>query len=296
MKLTFGCAILGLTLAGQTYAADSADNWKSKAISPVANPIFFEDPRITSEVRPIFMQHWLPDTFDFQGGSVPLGGDVRVYAVQLRYALTDRLGLIATKDGYIEFKPDNTLGHAYGFADLAAGLKYALVDDVEKQLIVTPGFTFGIPTGDDEVLQGDGNGEWDVFVSAEKGWGNWHLTGNVGARLPMDADAQTSQLHYSLQLDYYACDYFIPFVVMNGYYILSEGNDRLLGVNLNTEMYDLINYGSTAAKGNTMLTIGGGFRSKLCKCVDFGAAYEAGVVDPVGIFDSRVTVDFIWHF
>ena len=59
---------------------------------------------------------------------------------------------------------------------------------------------------------------------------------------------------------------------------------------------DLINFGSTAAKGNTMLTIGGGFRSKLLECLEFGAAYEAGVIDPVGIFDSRVTMDFIWHF
>jgi len=32
------------------------------------------------------------------------------------------------------------------------------------------------------------------------------------------------------------------------------------------------------------------------KNVDIGASYEAGVVDPVGIFDSRVTVDVIWRF
>jgi hypothetical protein len=285
--------IAGLTLMVLAAApAAEAEDWKTKAISPVANPIYFEDPRITSEVRPVFMQHWLPDTFDFEGGSVPLGGDVQVFAIQLRYALTDRLGLIATKDGYIEFKPDHTLDHAYGFANLAAGLKYALVDDVEHQFILTPGFTFEIPTGDDEVLQGEGDGEWNIFVSAAKGWDNLHLTGNIGLRLPMDADEQTTQLHYSLQVDYYTCDYFIPFLVINGYTILSEGDNRLLGVDLNTEMYDLINYGSTAAKGNTMLTMGGGFRSKLCRCLELGAAYEAGV----GIFDSRVTVDLIWHF
>jgi hypothetical protein len=295
LRQSLGLALFATALTCQ--AGEPGESWKDKAISPVANPIFFEDPRITSEVRPIFMQHWLPDTFKFEGGSAPLGGDVRVYAVQLRYALTDRLGLIATKDGYIEFKPDKTLDHGYGFADLAAGLKYALVDNEEQQLIVTPGVTFGIPTGDDEVGQGDGDGEFDVFVSAAKGWDKWHLTGNAGVRLPIDDDAQTMQLHYSLQVDYYACDYFIPFVVLNGYTVLSDGNDKLLGVvNLNTEMYDLINFGSTEAKNNTMLTVGGGFRSRLCKCFDLGAAYEVGVSDPEGIFDSRVTVDFIWRF
>jgi len=118
----------GLTFTTATSPAADQD-WKAGLIAPVANPIYFEDPRITSELRPIFIQHWLPDTFDFAGGTVPLGGEVRVYALQIRYALTERLGLIATKDGYIEFKPGGALtaNHGYGFADLAAGLKYAPV-------------------------------------------------------------------------------------------------------------------------------------------------------------------------
>ena len=99
----------------------------------------------------------------------PLDGDVRVYALQLRYALTERLALIATKDGYIEFKPEGVLAndHSYGFADLAFGLKYALIDSAEHQLLITPGLTITIPTGNDQVFQGDG-GEWNLFVSAVK--------------------------------------------------------------------------------------------------------------------------------
>ncbi len=270
---------------------------KSKAISPVANPLFFEDPRITSEVHPVFMQHYLPDKFKFDGGSAPLGGQVRVYAIQLRYALTDKLGLIATKDGYIEFRPNNTLTREYGWANLAAGLKYALIDDAEKRLLVTPGFTVELPTGNEDVLQGRGKGEWNVFVSAEKGWDNFHLTGNVGFRIPNDFSAQTAQAHYSVQLDYYVCQYFIPFFAANGYTILTDGDTKLLGsVDLNTEMYDLINFGSTKASGRTQITVGGGARAKVAKNVDLGVAYEAGVTDPVGIFDSRVTADVIWRF
>ncbi|HEX9047953.1 MAG TPA: hypothetical protein VF988_13095, partial [Verrucomicrobiae bacterium] len=90
---------------------------------------------------------------------------------------------------------------------------------------------------------------------------------------------------------------FIPFAALNGYTILSDGNQKLLGaVPLNTEGYDLINFGSTQASGTTQLTVGGGFRSRLVKDVDVGASYEVGVVDPVGIFDSRVTVDLVWRF
>lgn len=295
----------GLSLAGigTMAAADGGQcarnaDWKAGLIAPVANPIYFEDPRITSEVRPIFLHHWLPSTFDYAGGTVALDGYVRVTALQLRYALTEKLAFIATKDGYIEFKPKkNTLDHSYGFADLAAGFKYAWVDDAENQLLITPGLTLTIPTGDDEVFQGDGDGEWNLFVSAAKGFDAFHVMGNLGFRIPNNFDDQTAQMHYSLQLDYRTCNYFIPFVVMNGYTMLSDGNDQLLGVvPLNTEMYDLINYGSTEVSGRTQITAGAGFRSELTQDVSVGFAYEWGVTSPKGIFDKRMTVDLIWRF
>jgi hypothetical protein len=290
----------GTTLGTSTLrAAEATEDWKAKLITPVTNPIYFEDPRITSEVRPIFMQHWFPDTFDYSGGSVPLGGDAQVFAVQLRYALTEKLALIATKDGYIQLKPGGALqaNHGYGWADLAAGLKYLLVDDADNQVLVTPGLTITLPTGSASVLQRDGDGEWNVFVSGAKGWNNFHVTGNLGFRVPNNLDEQTAQVHYSLQLDYYVHKYFVPFVAVNGYTILTDGDDLLLGaVPLNTEMYDLINFGSTDAKGTTQLTLGGGIRSRVLNNLDLGVAYEVGVVHPVGIFDSRVTVDMIWRF
>ena len=66
-----------------------AVSWKAHTISPVANPIFFEDAMIRSEIRPIFAYHRIDD--GFLGG-----GDAQLYAVQIRYAITDRLALIAT--------------------------------------------------------------------------------------------------------------------------------------------------------------------------------------------------------
>ena len=301
IKIASSAAVLLAALTNSASAADaSKSNWLDNTISPVANPIFFEDPRVTSEVRPVYMYHWLPNTFHFSGGSVPLGGQVQVMAVQLRYALTDKLGLIATKDGYIEFQPDHTLGHSYGWGDLTAGLKYVLVDDQDNQAIVTPGFTLSVPTGSTEVFQGHGSGEWNVFVSAEKWFDRLHATANTGFRIPNNFAQQTSQLHYSLQLDYYTCQYFIPFAVMNGYTILTDGKSQssqsLSAVPLNTEGYDLINFGSSDAAGTTQLTVGGGARSRLLKNLDVGVAYEVGVVHPVGIFDTRLTLDVIWRF
>ena len=300
---TAGTAALVLAAATATlHAGQNTPSWLDNTISPVANPIYFEDANITSEVRPIYMYHFLPDTFHFAGGSVPLGGDVQVMAVQARYAVNDRLAIIATKDGYVQFQPDHTLAHKYGWADLAAGLKYAVVKDDDNQLLVTPGLTVTVPTGSTDVWQGKGSGDENIFVSVEKGFSQkyldkLHVLANVGVIIPNDFSANTAQLHYSLQVDYYVHPYFIPFFALNGYTILSDGNQKLLGVvPLNTEGYDLINFGSTQTSGTTQLTIGGGFRSRIVKNVDVGVAYEAGVIDPVGIFESRVTADVIWRF
>src|ERR1700744_3615291 len=84
-SVTLAAALLtGQSVHGQSDAAD----WKDHTISPVANPIYFEDPQIDSEARPVFMDHRLPETFHFQGGTAPLGGDMKIFAAQLRYALT----------------------------------------------------------------------------------------------------------------------------------------------------------------------------------------------------------------
>ena len=61
----------------------------STFISPMTNPVFFEDPRTLTEARIIFVHHTVPNR-------APLtGGHVNLIAAQLRAALTDRLSVIS---------------------------------------------------------------------------------------------------------------------------------------------------------------------------------------------------------
>lgn len=263
----------------------SAVDWKDHTISPVANPIFFEDPVIRSEVRPIFAHHRIDDGF------ITGGGEAQLYAVQLRYAINDRLAFIATQDGFFDISLDNGAG-LDGWMDLAAGFKYAAIDDVENQFILTPGVTFHVPTGSEEVFQGRGSGEWNIFVSAAKGYDDLHFTGNVGLRLPNDSDEQSTMLHYSLMADYRVCDLFIPFVVANGWTVLADGN----GLPITSEGYDVINFGASQASGTTQMTVGGGFRSQVASNVYLGFAYEKAVLSPEGLTDDRFTFDVSVRF
>lgn len=278
-SLSFAVAV-----AAMSHAA-SADSWTEHAIAPVANPIYFESPLVQNEVRPLFAYHRL------DAGLLGVGGDVKVYAAQLRYAITDRLALIATKDGYTQIHLKNGTD-LEGWNDLAAGLKYALINDEANQFVLTPGFTVTLPTGNEDVFQGNGKGRADLFVSAVKGFGDFHLTGNVGGTIPFDFDKNTANLRFNAMADYYVSKWFIPFVAYNSFLTVSEGN----AIGLPSEGFDVINFGSANASGHLQGTIGLGFRTRLTSAVDFGAAYEFGVIDSKDIFKDRLTVDLIWRF
>jgi len=257
----------------------------STAIAPVTNPVFFESPLIQSEVRPVVMLHRADPGF--------LGGraDVRLYAVQVRYASTEKLAFMATKDGYVEIDPAGP-AHLDGWADLAAGLKYEWYRDDEHQVVVTPGFTFEVPTGNSEVFQGNGKGEANVFVSAMKGWDRLHLTGLVGGRVPMDFGRETASLRGTVQLDYWLACWFIPFVPLNAFTVVSSGD----ALPFNSEGFDLINFGSSRASGRTQGAAGGGFRSRLLPRLDLGLGYEHGVFASNSLFRDRWTSDMCWRF
>ena len=66
---------------------------------PIVSPYLFEDPFVTTGVYAYHIYHEFPDR------SVLGGGHANVAAVQLRVALTDRIALIATKDGRAWVEP-----------------------------------------------------------------------------------------------------------------------------------------------------------------------------------------------
>ncbi len=264
---------------------DQVANWKDDTLDPVLDPIAFEDAIIRSEIKPCFgYQH-------MAGDFITRGGNLQVYGIQLRWALTDRLAIIFSKGGYNVVNPGAGPG-SEGWGDLQVGVKYALIDRPADQFILTGGVLLEIPTGEEAVYQGRGSGIWNVFLASEKGFGKFHLLANVGIMAPNDTDANSTELHYHLQADYLCSRWFHPYVAANGYTVLSEGKS----FPLTTEGLDLVNFGSSAAGGSTQLTLGGGFRSHLTKRLDFGFGYEKAVVKPYGLLDDRYTVDFVIKF
>lgn len=282
--VSLSTANAGTSAPAKAPVADAFD-WKENTISPVTNPIYFEDPVIRSEIRPIFIYN------NFDNQFVTGRGSARVGAVQFRYALTDRLAFIATEDGYMNINGTGVKGN--GWLDLAAGFKYALINDVQRQFILTPGFTFQLPTGDNKVFNGRGSGQLNAFVSFAKGFGNLHFTGNLGVLVPMLRQEQNTMLHYSAMVDYRVSNWFVPFVSANFWSTLNNASN--IG-GLRSNGYDVINFGSNSASGVTQGMLGLGFRSNIQKNLSLGFAYEMAVVKPYGLANTRFTMDMCIRF
>lgn len=280
-RATATAVALLLTSFSTAYADKLSD-----MISPVSNPVNFEDPRINSEIRPLYAHHVIDDDF------VTKGGDVNIVAIQARFAVTEDLAIIATKDGYVDLNPDAVVPEDDGFANIAAGVKYALYSNVDSGEILTAGLRFEFPVGDEEVLQGEGDGIFNPFLSGALSLGDWNLMGYLGGRLPIDG-ADSTFVDVSTHLDY-KLGSFYPLVELNYFYV-ADGGRRLP---IADEGQDFFNLGATEAGGESLLTLAAGARYKFTDSVVVGAAYEIPLNNGAGtrIIDWRVTTDLIVSF
>ncbi len=272
----------GDSLLGRGFIKRS-DHAFDDFISPSTNPIFFEDPRNVTEARALFIQHKVP----LAAGS----GDVQVYALQLRARLSEYVSLIATKDGYI--KSTNPLVND-GWADLSAGLKFNLIRDVQNQRLLSGGFTFELPTGEADPLQGNGDGELNLFLTGGKKIGcRGHWLSAAGMRVPMNSTDESMSSYWSNHFDIQVRRGFYLLAEMNWYHWLQAGQD---GPIFGVEGLDLINLGSPGVAGNDIVTSAAGVKFKPNCHNEIGVAWEFPLTERRDIIDNRLTVDWIFRY
>lgn len=251
-------------------------------ISPMSNPVYFEDPRNLSEARVIFLNHKVPNAAG--------GGDVQLYALQIRAALTDRLSLIATKDGYIVSQ--NPLIDD-GWADVAAGLKYNLFSDPYAQQLLSAGIVYEAPAGTHDALQGNGDGTFDIFLTGgAQICPNGHWIGAAGLVQPVNTGDESTWSYVSNHFDYYMGRGFYALMEYNWYHYLKSGDGGIPGV----EGGDLFNFGSSGVAGNDIVTCAFGTKFKPDRCTEIGLAWEVPLTERRDVLENRLTVDFIRRF
>lgn len=258
-----------------------------KAPRPIGSPLYFEDPFINSDVRMIYLYHKFP-------GDIALrGGDLNVYAVQIRIALTERLSFIATGDGYSHLESP-VINDASGWNDLAAGVKYAAYVDHENDFLVTTGLTWRMSNGTGDTLQGNVD-ELRPFVSAYKKWDKFHFMANVAGRIAMDEHQGNHILNWDLHGSYEIIEnVFFPLVEIHGVHYLSDA-DRLP---FDIGGLDYSNIGSNNVAGHAAFWAGFGGRVNITDNLSWGAVFEVPLQDPSNndLFEYRFTTNFAITF
>ncbi|MBC8293783.1 MAG: hypothetical protein H8E45_11550 [Proteobacteria bacterium] len=262
-------------------------------VPAVSNPVLNESPRITTELRPIYMYNWIP------GGFVTGGGYISLVALQFRIAINDRLAVIATKDGWADIHFDAVLPDEDGFANVSAGLKYSLLADEDGGRYLSVGGRYELPVGNLETagisMQGKGDGMLDLFVTGETAVGERSaVQASLGLDLAIDGDHDSSLLHASVTSN---CE-------------LAEGTHALVEVNVistadkatrtdssavgSFEGFDLVNFGSTDS--GTVATLALGLRHRITERLMVGVAWETPISAREDIIDQRITADAVITF
>jgi hypothetical protein len=272
--------------------------------APIGMPYLFEEPFVNTGASVWVLWHDLPESSVFEGG------EVRAIAAQLRLALTERLALIATKDGWIELRPDlDLLDTENGYGDLGLGIKYALIEDPERGFILTPSLRYEITQGSRDVYQGNGEGMWTPALSAGLRLGPTNLTAGFGATFPLDGDAESSLAFYGLQLAWPTGGRLTPFFGIHGLHYLDAGDGSttlrtaLGSLPVETvqnvlrtgrfEAHDVANLGSSGVEGHDVISGSVGFRLKLGERLDLGFAYERPLTRRRDLLKQRATLNLL---
>lgn len=294
--------LLGLLLSLCTLSASPFE----RVVRPITNPVYHDLPMAHNYAHPLFIYQSHPDRVSTTAGNLPFGGDHQIYAFALEYALDEEWSIIASKDGYIDFNPDNTFTSESGFADIAAGVKWNFYHDVPTGVSWAARLLVELPTGDDDVFQGNGTATVSPAFVGLKAKENWQLCWTSGLTLALD-DEESDLWYNSISYGYHVSENVTPLIELNHLYVMNPGDGKarfkqqaggaVPGI-ARFEGGDMINFGaSNAAASRNFISAAVGIRWRVSEPVDVGAAYEIPLTDEEeSLMESRFTMDMIYRF
>lgn len=275
---------------------------------PIVAPYLFEDPFVTTNAVPYVLWHDFPEQSVFDGGALYAA------AVQLRVALTDRVAIIATKDGYVWNRNGNPLlEDSQGFMNISAGVKVALWQDRDAGRILSGVLRIEAPTGSSDQYQGHGNGMAIPSLTGAFSTGPVRWIADLGAQIPFDGRELSSSLFYHVYAGLDVTPRLQPFVQLSGLRWIESGDGSLPirlksggTLDLDTvqnvlgtgpfEGADVVNLGSPQVDNLDLITAAVGVHVPLSEHVTFSIAYERPITEPKGIFQQRVTSALVLEF
>lgn len=273
----------GFVLFGEPNPAAADLPPEHRFVHPISSPYYHEDSFVTTDIRAWYVYH------DFPRASLIDGGHAQVAAVQARIALTERLQLVAYKDGYVWF--NSGLLDEDGWNDIGAGLKFNFLQDFENQFHAAVGAGYEFPWGDAKVLQNDANVR--LWTSLNKGFDRLHLGATANFLIDTSGDdalGNSDRFFWHLHADYYLLPWFSPVIEFNGYHAFDDDDEVVPFSGI-----DVANLGG----GDDVVTLGvGGEIRPLPDDPRLGLrfAYETPLTTGDDLFGFRWTFSIIWSF
>lgn len=282
----------------QSYAADD-NNTFSRFIKPVTNPVYFDDARNETYIHVFHAYQRLPNKIKTTLGRVPLDGDLRLTALRINYAVNERFSIVAAKDGYINFNPDDTLEHEEGWGDIAAGAKYALLYQPENEFILSGKVLVEFSQGSRDVYQGNGHGNVAPSLTFLKGYDKFQFCGMVGGIIPFSNHDESTMIFDSWHVSYNIMNRLFPLLELNHFWVARQAErDELVAGIAKFEGGDVVNIGSNRGMENRhQVSLAAGMRVRCMKNVDLGFAYEFPLTDKnASLMKDRFNFDIVFHF
>lgn len=278
-------------LGDESDSSEAPYSEDEKFVHPLTGPYGHEDSFVTTDARAWFAyQDFGSSAQAFGSPSSVIGGNAKLYALQLRVALTDQIQFVAYKDGYTDMH--TSLTKKNGWNDIAAGIKYNFLQDWENQMHAAVGVGYELAVGDAKILHNDD--EVRVWGSFNKGFGKLHLGTTVNYYWVPEKDRTASSfgdsdhMSWHLHADYRVCDWWSPVLEMNGYHVMDDTNG------LPIQGVDLVNLGGDTADSVILLGIGSEFRPT--ESIGIRGAYEMPINETDGLFNYRWTFSTVFSF
>ena len=268
----------GFNLKGSPEAFDNF-------VAPVSNPIYAEDPRNTTEFRAVYVWQQIPS-------DNPLGhGHIDAWAFPFSIALSENFSIIATKAGVVHMDSEAIDGRD-GWMDINIGAKWTFLRDDANGFLLSCGATYEAPWGSHDVYQGKSDGDFNLFLTGGKEWGNLHVLGTTGFRLPCNRNSTSTAWYWNAHVDYKVLPWLAPFLEINGIHWIDGGEE----FPFDFEGGDLINLGSSDVTGNDLVTLAPGIRFPINRNLSFGVAYEFPVTGREDLLNQRWTFDVVLRY
>src|SRR5262249_9241601 len=143
-------------------------------------------------------------------------GDMQVYGAAVTVALSDRLAVGLNQGGYADihlsrnqldflrtfdpqgrFRDVETGGHRTGWLNCGVCAQHTVIEDCDCQFLLTAGLRLEVPCGSRAVFQGFGPAHMAPYVTAGKGFGEFHVLATAGYLFPVGSGDLTTNMFYT---------------------------------------------------------------------------------------------------